>query len=117
MLATALNVYATTQSLGGTWGQTYGFLLTTDGLGASSFNVKNDGAAFGVANGTFMVVYDLLKVANQQAVNGVLFGGNAQMRDLCEDLFERLNRAGNYPLPNVGRTSRHRLCSIRTDDC
>jgi hypothetical protein len=39
VLATALNVYATTQSLGGTIGQAYGFTVTATGLGADSFNV------------------------------------------------------------------------------
>ncbi len=33
VLATALNVYATTQSLGGAIGQAYGFTVTADGLG------------------------------------------------------------------------------------
>ncbi len=49
VLATALNVYATTLSLGGTTGQAYGFTVSVDGLGADSFNVGADGAAFGVA--------------------------------------------------------------------
>src|SRR5262249_25090246 len=49
ILATALNVYATTQSLGGTIGQAYGFSVTAAGLGADSFSVGSDGAAFGVA--------------------------------------------------------------------
>jgi hypothetical protein len=34
VLATALNVYATTQSLGGTAAQAYGFTVTDAGLGA-----------------------------------------------------------------------------------
>jgi hypothetical protein len=93
VLATALNVYATTASLGGTQGQHYGFAVTVEGLGASSFNVRADGSAFGVANDTTLNVYELLKAVNDRAVGGVLYGGNARMRDLAEDLFERLNRA------------------------
>jgi hypothetical protein len=50
VLAMALNVYATTLSLGGTTGQAYGFTVTATGLGAASFNVSADGAAFGGAN-------------------------------------------------------------------
>src|SRR5262249_33448318 len=52
VLATALNVYATTQSLGGTAGQAYGFTVTAAGLGAYSFNVGSEGAAFGMPNKT-----------------------------------------------------------------
>ena len=48
VLATALNVYVTTLSLGGTMGQAYGFDVSADGLGAASFNVHDDGAAFAV---------------------------------------------------------------------
>jgi hypothetical protein len=95
VLATALNVYATTLSLGGTAAQSYGFLVSAEGLGAVSFNVRQAGAAFGVANGTNLNVYELLQRVNQRAVNGVLYNGNAPLRGLCEDLFERLNRAGD----------------------
>jgi hypothetical protein len=57
--------------------------------------VRQDGAAFGVANGTNLNVYELLQRVNQQAASGVLYAGTAPLRDLCEDLFERLNRASN----------------------
>ena len=93
VLATALNVYAMTASLGGAQGQSYGFTITAEGLGASSFNVRADGAASGVANDTILNVYELLKAANDRAVGGVLYAGDADLRGLAEDLFERLNRA------------------------
>jgi len=95
VLATALNVYATTLSLGGTAGVAYGFLVTNEGLGAVSVNVGGDGAAFGVANGTTLNVYELLASANQQAVNGVLYAGNSKTLDRAEDLFEQINESGN----------------------
>jgi len=57
VLATALNVYATTRSLGGTIGQAFGFTETATGLGADSFNVGGNGAAFGVADDTALNVY------------------------------------------------------------
>lgn len=44
VLTTALNVYATTLSLGGTLGQSYGFAASDTGLGARSYNVGPDGA-------------------------------------------------------------------------
>jgi hypothetical protein len=72
----------------------YGFHVTPEGLGASSFDVRQDGAAFGVVNGTTLNVFQLLKGVNERAVNGVLYPGAANLRTLAEDLFERLNRAG-----------------------
>jgi hypothetical protein len=94
VLALALNVYATTQSLGGAAGQAAGFTVTAPGLGAASFNIGNAGAAAGVANNTTLNVFDLLVAVNHQAVNGVLYDGYAELRDLCEDLCEDLNQAG-----------------------
>jgi hypothetical protein len=95
VLATALNIYATTTLLGGAQGLTYGFRVTAEGMGASSFNVRQDGAAFDVVNGTTLNVIQLLKAVNRRAVAGVLYPGAANLRTLAEDLFERLNRAGD----------------------
>ena len=44
-LATALDVYATTTSLGGSAALAYGFSVTPSGLGALSVSVGADGAA------------------------------------------------------------------------
>jgi hypothetical protein len=94
VLATALNVYATTQGLGGTAGVAYGFSVSASGLGARSYNVGSDGAAFGVANNTTCNVYQLLLAVNKQAVNGVLYNGNATLQSQAAALFNALNVAG-----------------------
>jgi GH35 family endo-1,4-beta-xylanase len=94
VLATALNVYATTSSLGGSAGTAYGFLVTATGLGAVSVNVGQDGAAFGVANGTTRNVYELLVAVNQQAVSGVFYAGNTQLTNKAKDLFGWINDEG-----------------------
>ena len=52
------------------------------------------GAAVGVANNSTLNVYQILLAINQQAVNGVLYNGNAALRDEAEDLAERLNKVG-----------------------
>jgi hypothetical protein len=65
------------------------------GLGADSFNVERDGAAFGVANNTRLDVYQILQSANNQAVNGVLYNGNANLQRLAFDVFEDINEAGD----------------------
>jgi hypothetical protein len=94
VLATALNVYATTTSLGGNAGVAYGFSVSATGLGARSFNVGQDGAAFGVANNTTRNVYQLLLAVNQKAANGVLYNGNATLQTQAAALFYALNTAG-----------------------
>jgi hypothetical protein len=95
VLATALNVYATTSSLGGDAGAAYGFAVSATGLGARSYNVGKDGAAFGVANNTTLNVYELLVAVNKRAKSGVLYGGNATLQAQCANLLNALNTAGN----------------------
>ena len=91
VLATALNVYATTLSLGGTAAEQYGFSVTADGLGASSYNVGSSGAAFDVADNTELTVIQILQAANQQAVSGVLYAGNGTLRSLANTVFSGIN--------------------------
>jgi hypothetical protein len=94
VLATALNVYATTSSLGGTAAQAYGFKVDAYGLGASSWNVGGNGAAFGAANNSVLNVYQLLQAANAKATSGVLYGGNATLIALALNVFDSVNTAG-----------------------
>jgi hypothetical protein len=95
VLASALSVYASTLSLGGTAGTTYGFSVSPAGLGARSFSAGSAGAAFGVANNTVCNVYQLLQAVNQKAVKGVLYHGNATLRKQAAALFAALNDAGS----------------------
>lgn len=94
MLVTALNVYATTLSLGGTIGQGYGFTISADGLGADSFNVGAGGAAFGVAKKTTLNVYELLKAVDRQTVLGVLYNGDPTLQKMANHWLHVLNNAG-----------------------
>jgi hypothetical protein len=94
VLATALNVYATTLALGGSAAQCYGFDVSATGLGARSFNVGLAGAAFGVANFTTLNAYQLLQAVNQGAVNGVLYNGNVLLSLEAAVLFDILNSGG-----------------------
>jgi hypothetical protein len=98
VLAVALGVYATTASLGGNTGVAYGFGVSATGLGADSFNVGSDGAAFGVAKNTTCNVYELLLAVNNQASNGILYKGSPMQSTLqgqASDLFNSLNTAGD----------------------
>jgi type VI protein secretion system component Hcp len=96
VLDTALDVYATTLSLGGTAAKSYGFLVTAAGLGASSYNVGFNGAAFGVPNSTTLSIYQILKAANKQAVNGVLYNGNVKLLDMALNVFSGIDLNGGF---------------------
>jgi hypothetical protein len=98
VLAAALGVYATTASLGGNTGVAYGFNVSATGLGADSFNVGSDGAAFGVPNNTTLTVYGLLLAVNNQSSNGILYNGSPMQSALQKeagDLFASLNQTGD----------------------
>ena len=47
-----------------------------------------------MANNTTLNVYQLLAVVNQKAVGGVLYNGDALLRQQAADLFDALNSAG-----------------------
>jgi uncharacterized delta-60 repeat protein len=94
VLATALNVYATTQSLGGTAGPQFGFTVSATGLGAKSINVGDDGAAFGVANGTTINVFEALLATNKQAGGGILYGGNHLLASEAGAVYDLVDRVG-----------------------
>src|SRR5207248_972046 len=66
--AVALGLYADTSSLGGAslitngLAAKFGFKVTTGGAG--TFNVGSNGAAFGVAHGMLLSVFQILKIAD-----------------------------------------------------
>jgi hypothetical protein len=95
VLATALAVYATNATLDSTGvAAQYGFKVTTYGLGADTVNVGSNGAAFGAANNATMTVMDLLLATDAQAVNGVLYYGNAANRSEANAVYSAINQAG-----------------------
>jgi hypothetical protein len=93
VLATALSVYVTDQTLAGNVAAAYGFTVSQNGLGVSTVNVGADGAAVGKANGTTMSVLDILFAADALSAddNGLLYGGNTTLRHEAFDLFSTLN--------------------------
>jgi hypothetical protein len=94
MLDTALDVYATTLSLDGTAAQSYGFDVTANGLGASTYNVGANGAAFGVANDTTLTVFAILEGADSLAAGGVLYNGDLTLRQEALNVFSGINELG-----------------------
>ena len=103
VMATALAVYVTNQTLAGTAAVAYGFQVSATGVGTRTFSVGNSGAAFGVANNSSLSVMDLLLAVNARAHNGLLYDQNgdglinsseAGDRTMANDLFSRINEAG-----------------------
>jgi hypothetical protein len=95
VLATALAVYVTDPTLDGTGvGAQYGFIVAGNGVATSTYNVGPNGAAFGVADNATMTVMDLLLAVDAQAVNGVLYNGNAARRNMANNVFSAINQAG-----------------------
>ena len=96
VLATALAVYATNATLDGTAvAASYGFVVSGDGVGAATWNVGANGDAFGVANNTTMTVMDLLLATDDQAVDGLLYNGDAARRNEANAVYGALNQAGS----------------------
>jgi hypothetical protein len=94
VLAAALDVYASTASLGGNAAAAVYFPVSATGLGADSFWVGRDGAAFGVANDTTLNVYQLLLAVNQRAVNGVPYSGNPALGQQASEALARILESG-----------------------
>src|SRR5439155_14928236 len=72
VLSTAFAVYVTNQTLAGTTAAAYGFQVSATGLGTRTFNVGNNGAAFGAANNSSLSVIDLLLAVNARSHHGLL---------------------------------------------
>jgi hypothetical protein len=104
IMAVALAVYTTTDSLGGKTlmanGKTYladycGFVHDANGLRGMTYNVGTSGAAFDVANGTTLTINQILEAANRHATNGVLYSNDAALQSLANTLFDGINRLSN----------------------
>jgi len=91
VMATALAVFATTQSLGGNVGQFYGFFVDSFGLGAYTWNIGFNGPAMGVPNFTVETVFQILAAANKFAVNGEPWGTNNTLRNQGYSVFSGIN--------------------------
>src|SRR5262249_21276099 len=104
VLATAFAVYVTNETLAGTTAMAYGFQVTATGVGTRTFNVRNNGAAFGVANNSIYSVMDLLLAVNARSHNGLLYdqdgdgriaSSEASFRTMANDVFTGINEAGD----------------------
>ncbi|HLJ91742.1 MAG TPA: PKD domain-containing protein [Gemmataceae bacterium] len=91
VLATALEVFTTTSSLGGTLGQNYGFTVNSNGLGAYWWNVGSSGQAFNIPNNDAINVFQILLAANSNAVSGEPWGTDTTLRSEAYAVFSGIN--------------------------
>ena len=84
--------------------ESYGFTVTEYGLGFATFNVGDNGDAFGVADDTEMTVLDLLLATNEMTVNGLLYDldgdglidrAERDLRAMANDVFSGINEQGD----------------------
>lgn len=105
ILAVALAAYVTSETLAGTTAAGYGFLVTENGVGVSTFNVGSTGSAFGVDDDSDVAVLDLLLAVNDRTVNGVLYDQDGDddandeletlLRTLANSVFAAINESGD----------------------
>ena len=103
VFAAALAVYVTNSILAGNTVTDYGFLITANGVGNSTFNVGDNGAVFGVSDGSEVAVLDLLLATDGRAVDGVLYDFDGEpdddretlFRTLANDVFSNINEQGD----------------------
>ncbi len=86
----------------------YGFDVTVGGVGSTSFNVGNAGAAFGVADNSYVRLIDLLLATDSMSCRGLLYDdldgdgvGDGEitedeelLRTLAYDVFSAINELG-----------------------
>ncbi len=86
--------------------ESYGFTVTKYGLGAATFNVGDNGDAFGVSDDTEMTVLDLLLATDAMTVDGLLYdldeSGSIDsleqdLRAMANAVYSDINEQGDIP--------------------
>ena len=104
VLATAFAVYVTNQTLAGETAVSYGFEVTATGVGTRTFNIGQNGAAFGVANNTVLTVLEILYATDARTTNGLLYdidgsgtisAEEQSLRAKVHDAFAAINELGD----------------------
>jgi hypothetical protein len=93
VMATALNVYATTRSLGGTAARREGFHVTVAGLGLAVYRVGPRALAIGLRDSSAEDVDQILEAADQRALAGVVDAGKPALRRAALQIFSAINGA------------------------
>lgn len=96
--AVALGIYADTSSLSGTsrLAAEYGFKVTIAGFATATYNVGNNGAAFGVPNGTSLSVWTILTTVNTNynPATRLFYGGSSTLSSDANNVLIGINQTG-----------------------
>ena len=121
-MAVALAVYVTNENLAGNIAENFGFHVTANGVGISTFNVSGNGDAFNVEDKSDVTIMDLLFATNSFSVNGILYDLNGDgdavdniethFRKMANDVFSAINEQGDH-LSYGTRLSRIALLAYR----
>jgi hypothetical protein len=104
VLAAALAVYVTNENLAGTTAAAYGFQVSAQGVGAATFNVGGNGAAFGVADNTTLTVLRILQATDARTSNGLLYDLDSSgtislperaLREMANLVYTAINQQGD----------------------
>jgi hypothetical protein len=73
-----------------------GFIATVDS-GKETYNVGNNGAAFGVPNYTTLTVFDVMQIANANynPVTGLFYGGDPTLTDDLNNVLDGIDQQGD----------------------
>ena len=92
ILGAALACYVTDSVLAGNAASSYGFNISTTGIGVRIYNVQSDGKGIGLSNNTSYTVMQLLLQANADAINSTTFSAAA---NYLNDIFDGINSQGD----------------------
>ncbi|MDB5352024.1 MAG: conserved repeat domain, partial [Planctomycetota bacterium] len=94
-LAGALAVYATTPSLaGGSMATSYGFIVSTAGTGAATYNVGTQLVPYGGPRGVVSII-QLIQFINGKSSGGSLASGNSSLLNVINTIFSGINQTGD----------------------
>ncbi len=95
ILATALAVYSTNTTLaGGGMAAGYGFIVSSTGTGAATYNVGTSLVPYGGPSGQ-VSIFNLLKFVNATSSNGVIGGANSALPNIFNTIFDGINQGGD----------------------
>ena len=87
VLSTALCAYATNSNLGGSYGSSYGFGVSQNGFGASTWNVGSYGSGIGLSNNHTYSVVALLSQIDGYCSNGSISSSKVStVNSLCSGI-------------------------------
>lgn len=104
VLAVAFATYVTNENLAGTTAANYGFTVSDSGVGTSTFDIGENGAAFGVADYSILSIMDILLATDDFSFNGLLYDDDEDgdlsaiemmLRAMANEVYSAINEQGD----------------------